>query len=99
MAIRTRQHWSILVGLGGKGMVPGRPKDNWGIGYYYDGISHYIKDALAPAVTLRNEQGVELFYNFALTPWFVLGADLQVIKPGLASSTAVVPGLRAVIRF
>ncbi len=92
-------HWSILIGLGGKGMVPGRPKDNWGIGYYYDGISHYIKDALAPAVMLRNEQGVELFYNFALTPWFVLGADLQAIRPGLASSTAVVPGLRAVISF
>jgi porin len=91
--------WSLLVGLGGKGMVPGRPMDNWGIGYYYDGMSKYLKDALAPAVTLRNEQGVELFYNFALTPWFVLGADLQFIKPGLASTTAVVPGLRAVIRF
>ena len=42
---------------------------------------------------------MELFYNFALTPWFTLGADLQMIKPGLASSTAVFPGLRAVIRF
>ncbi|MGA8034257.1 MAG: carbohydrate porin, partial [Casimicrobiaceae bacterium] len=92
-------YWSLLVGFGGKGMVPGRPKDNWGIGYYYDGMSQYLKDALAPAVTLTNEQGVELFYNFALAPWFVLGADLQLIKPGLASTTAVVPGLRAVIRF
>ncbi len=50
-------HWSILIGLGGKGMVPGRPKDNWGIGYYYDGISHYIKDALAPAVIAQERTG------------------------------------------
>jgi porin len=92
-------HWSFLIGVGGKGLIAGRPQDNWGIGYYYDRFSKYLKDALAPGVTLRNEQGLEIFYNFALTPWFVLGADLQVIKPGLASTTAVVPGLRAVIRF
>ena len=46
---------------------PGRPgrqgdgsraaEDNWGIGYYYDGISHYLKDALAPAVTLHERAG------------------------------------------
>ena len=92
-------HWSALIGVGGKGLVPGRPADNWGIGYYYDGMSQYLKDALAPAVALRDEQGVELFYNFTLTPWFVLGADLQVIRPGVASGTAVIPGVRAVIRF
>ena len=42
-------HWSFLAGVGGKGLVPGRPKDNWGVGYYYDGFSQYLKDALAPA--------------------------------------------------
>ena len=78
---------------------PGRSRDNWGIGYYYDGFSQDLKDALAPAVTLRNEQGLELFYNFALTPWSVLGFDLQVIRPALASATAVIPGMRMVVRF
>jgi porin len=90
---------SFLAGLGGKGLVPGRSRDNWGIGYYYDNYSQDLKDALAPAVILRDEQGLELFYNFEITPWLVAGADLQVIKPGLADSTAVFPGLRAVIRF
>ncbi len=92
-------HWSFLVGVGGKGMVPGRPTDNWGIGYYYDGMSQYLKEALAPAMALTDEQGVEVFYNVALTPWFTLGADLQAIKPGLAGATAVVAGVRAVLRF
>ena len=44
-------------------------RDNWGIGYYYDGLSEYLKDALAPTVQLRDEQGLEIFYNLALTPW------------------------------
>jgi porin len=91
--------WSMLLGIGGRGLIPGRSRDNWGIGYYYDGLAQTLKDALAPAVTLRDEQGLEIFYNFALTPWAEIGADLQIIRPGLGSSTAVVPGLRAVVRF
>jgi porin len=90
---------TFLAGISGRGLIPGRSNDNWGIGYYYDGLAQHLKDALAPEVTLRNEQGLEFFYNFALTPWSEIGADLQIIRPGLASSTAVVPGLRAVIRF
>ena len=85
--------------IGGKGLVPGRSNDNWGIGYYYDSFSQDLKDALAPAVMLRNEQGLELFYNFALTPWSVLGFDLQIIRPALATATAVIPGMRMVLRF
>ncbi len=84
--------WSFLAGLGGKGLVPGRSQDNWGIGYYYDSYSQDLKDALAPAQVMRDEQGLELFYNFALTPWCVLGLDLQAIRPALASATAVLPG-------
>jgi porin len=92
-------YWSFLMGVGGKGLVPGRSRDNWGVGYYYDRFSQYLKDALAPAVTLSDEQGLELFYNYAITPSVDVGADLQVIRPGLADSTAVLPGLRVVIRL
>ena len=48
---------------------------------------------------MRDEQGWEMFYNLSLTPWLVLGAHVQVIKPGLASETAVFPGVHTVIRF
>ncbi len=95
-------------------MIPGRSRDNWGVGYYYLAPSPDLKDAytrlrrigselgLDPFTRLqriRDEQGLEIFYNFAVTPWLSLGADLQVIRAGLAGDTAVFPGIRAVIRF
>ena len=45
--------WSLLAGIGGKGLVPGRSNDNWGIGYYYDSFSQDLKNALAPAQAAR----------------------------------------------
>src|SRR5438034_8386384 len=32
----NRLYWSVLAGIGGTGLIPGRSRDNWGIGYYYD---------------------------------------------------------------
>jgi len=59
-----------------------------------------------PGATVRlrhaemlDEAGLEVFYDFQLTQWCHVGADLQVIRPGLGESTAVLPGLRAVIRL
>jgi porin len=95
----TRLYWSAHVGVGGVGLIPGRSRDNWGFGYYYDALSNDLKNALAPGMTIRDEQGWEIFYNFALTPWFILGVDLQIIRPSLANNTAVFSGLRNVIRF
>jgi porin len=94
----SRLYWSALVGIGGTGLIPGRDHDNWGIGYYYDAPSPDLKDSL-PLLTIRDEQGMEIFYNFAVTPFFTVGVDLQVINPSLGSETAVLPGLRSVIRF
>jgi porin len=95
----NKLYWMIFGGVGGTGLIPGRSLDNWGVGYYYAALSPHLKDSLAPTLRIRNEQGWEIFYNFALTPWLVLGADLQIIRPGLANQTAVFPGLRTVIRF
>ena len=86
--------WSMYLGIGGTGVIRSGSRDRWGAGYYYDGISTYVKDALP----ISDEQGLEVFYDFALTPWFSLGVDLQVIAPGLGSTTAVIPGVRAVLR-
>lgn len=95
----NRLYWSGHVGVGGTGLIPGRSRDNWGFGYYYTAPSSVLKDSLAPIQKIRNEQGVELFYNFRVTPWLTLGVDMQVIKPGLGKTTAVFPGLRMVTRF
>ena len=89
----------VFGGVGGTGLIPGRSLDNWGVGYYYAALSPYLKDSLAPIVTIGDEQGLEFFYDFAVTPWLTLGADLQIIRPGLADDTAFFSGLRTVIRF
>lgn len=95
----SRLYWSALVGIGGNGMIPGRSRDNWGIGYYYDAPSRDLQDSVSRRLTIRDEQGVEIFYNFAVTPWFTVGADLQIINPCLGEDTAIIPGLRCVTRF
>ena len=90
---------SARVGIGGTGLIPGRSRDNWGIGYYYDNPSPDLKESLSPLLTIRDEPGVEIFYNFAVTPWLTLGVDLQVINPSLGNDTVILPGLRSVARF
>jgi len=85
--------------VGGTGLIPGRSRDNWGVGFYYAAPSTDLKDSLESTTKIRNEYGSEIFYNFAVTPWLVLGADLQIIRPSLANETAVFFGLRNVIRF
>jgi porin len=95
----SRLYFSALFGIGGTGLIPGRSRDNWGIGYYYDGPSRDLQDSLEPVLKIRDEQGMEVFYNFAVTPWFTVGVDLQVINPSLGEDIAVLPGIRSVIRF
>lgn len=85
--------------MGGTGLIPKRSRDNWGASAYYDAPSTALKESLALLRKIKNEQGLEVFYNFAMTPWLNLGADLQVIHPSFGNSAAVFPGLRTVIRF
>ena len=49
---------------------------------------------------VRDERGVELFYNVGVTPWCHITTDLQVITPLLElADTSLVLGLRAKIDF
>ena len=86
------------IGLGGKGMIPGRDNDSFGVGYYYLAIS----DKLPRVIERRtqDEQGVELYYNVAVTPWLHITPDLQVIEPARENvDTTVVAGVRMKIDF
>lgn len=84
-------------GVGGKGLCANREDDSFGLGYYYMQFS----DALPGLLPRGNsEQGWEIFYNVAITPWFTIGADLQVVNSPLNGvENAVVGGLRSQIRF
>ena len=59
-----------------------------------------LSDNRLGLLTGDGEHGVEIFYNMAVTPWFELTADLQVVDgAGRFSDTAVIGGLRGRIVF
>lgn len=97
---RTNKSGLVLtLGLGGHGSRPGRPRDRWGVAYTQDGVSYKYREQAKP-FRLSNEKVLEAFYSFAVTPFVMLTADLQVIRPMLqGSDTVVLPGIRLVVDF
>ena len=72
---------SLVAGLGGKALFFGRHQDSFGVGYFYYNLSDVLENSFNPIVSIENESGLELYYNYSLTPWLYLGADLQYINP------------------
>jgi porin len=92
--------WSFVGGITGEGMLDNRPYDSFGIGFYSYSWSRALEETLDPLLPLDDEKGLEIYYNFALTPWFILTADLQVIDPGKADfATETVAALRGKVSF
>jgi porin len=51
-------------------------------------------------VPSSNEQGFELYYNAAISRWFILTADIQAVDPAqFEARSAFLFGLRAKIDF
>jgi porin len=94
-------HWSGNVALQADGVFPCRAQDSMGVGYFYNSLSDHFIDFVSPLASLPQEaQGVELYYNAAITPWFHVTADLQIVESAnTANDTSVMPGLRAKITF
>jgi len=75
-------HYFYSIGVGSKGIIPGRALDEFGVGYYYIDVSNpKFTGPLADRDFLRDEYGVEAYYNFAITPWMKLTPDIQIIRP------------------
>ena len=88
--------WFVSVGVGGKGVIPGREEDSFGLGYFIVGAS----DKFPGLADLDHGQGFEIYYDIAATSWLNLTPDLQVIDSALPRiDTAVVLGLRTKIEF
>jgi porin len=100
------------VGIGGKGMIPGRRRDSFGLGWaqteFSDNFVPFLRQQLD--IGLDHEDAVELYYNAVVTPWLNATLDLQIIEPGLTKmldssgnlrevDTTVVAGVRLYIRF
>ncbi|HTI50506.1 MAG TPA: carbohydrate porin [Planctomycetaceae bacterium] len=89
--------WFANLSLVGTSPIRSRENDTIGIGYYHLGVSNL------PILTLHGfgaEDGVELFYNAAITPWFHVTPDLQILDPAQShTATAVLVGIRARLSF
>jgi carbohydrate-selective porin OprB len=54
-----------------------------------------LRDRVIIGDRVTNEVGIEAYYNFAITLWLQVSADVQWIAPGIQSSDdAVVLGTR-----
>ena len=85
------------IGIGGKGSIPKRDNDTFGIGYYHLNMSDDL-----PGLR-HSEQGIEIYYNIEVTPWLHISPDLQVVvDPGAGfgdRDVAIVYGMRAQMSF
>ena len=92
---------SIIAGIGGTGMFRRRELDSFGVGYFYYNLSDELEKAISSGdEQYRDEQGAEVYYSFAVTPWFFVTGDLEYIAPPRNSvENAFIAGLRANIRF
>lgn len=105
---------SYSLGLVGKGVVPNRPHDDFGIGWaranYSDNFLRELR-ALPVNLGLDSEDVIELYYNVAVTPWLSVSPSLQIISPALNKTfdaasqaykdidTTYIAGVRFGIRF
>jgi len=93
--------WFLSFGLGGNSPLESRPADTFGIGWYYAGTSSQIGTIMTATLgPISNGQGVELFYNYELTPAIRLTPDLQVLVPARETvDPSLIVGLRAQVIF
>jgi porin len=74
-------HYFYSLGIGGKGMIPGRGRDRFGLGFYYIDVKNPdLQGVFRDRKLLRDEYGFEGFYNIAITPWLLLTPDIQVVR-------------------
>lgn len=104
--------YSFSLGLVGKGVVPGRLHDDFGIGWarteFSDDFVPYLRSTYG--LGLDHEDAVELYYNAAVTPWLSVSPSFQIISPALDRAldssgnlkdldTTYIAGVRVGIRF
>jgi porin len=91
---------SFVGGIAGHAVVPGRPLDYFGVGYFYYDFSDELQDAAVPVGSFKDEQGIEAYYTFVPAPWLRLSANLQRVDPANGAKPAVwLGGVRARVEF
>jgi len=89
---------TISGGIGGRGLIPGRDDDTYGVGL---GYSDFDTTPLLAAAGFDDDAWVfEAFYNFDLGHGLSLTANIQVLDPFLSTiGTTTIVGGRLNVRF
>lgn len=83
-------------GMQYRGFIPGRDRDDLGIGAAYGDISDNS------SLSANYESAVEIYYNVQVTPWLEITPDIQWISNAGGEESggdAVVTGLRLQLKF
>ncbi|EAQ42445.1 carbohydrate porin [Polaribacter sp. MED152] len=91
--------FGALMGIGGNSFFKSRSEDKWGLGIYYYSFSKPVDEfSEANGIPLRNETGIEMFYEFQINKWLSLGGNTQYIVPLVKNNeNAIFLGLRSSI--
>jgi porin len=90
--------WSLSGGIGGRGIIPSRDNDMFGIGYYYTSLQSTRLTGFAGVQD--HVDGFEAFYNIAITPAAQLTFDMQMVDSAASSiDTAFILGMRLGLVF
>jgi porin len=86
------------IGVGGRGVIPGRDQDLFGMGYFYTETEP--GNTITDIGIADNTQGFEVFYNLFLTPAAKLSFDVQWLEADVPNiDNAVVVGGRLQLIF
>ena len=93
--------WFLSFGVGGHSPIRSRHADSFGVGWYYFDTSNDLEATFAPLVgSLQAGQGVELYYDIAVTKWCHVTPDMQVLtSPQENLDTSLVVGVRTNLSF
>lgn len=91
--------FGAILGLGGNSFIKTRSEDKWGLGIYHYSLSNPIDEFAANnGFQLRNETGIEFYYQSWINNWFSIGCNSQFIIPMVKNNeSAIFLGLRSCI--
>ena len=103
--------YTVTVGIRGTSPLGYNGEKNWGLGFYYNGLSSGLENSIRPLVELKNEYAPMAYFDWRPNRWFSIGADAQLVSPAVSSihdpesgtttknGTVLILGLRAVFSY
>jgi len=90
--------FTVAGGFSGRGMIPGRGDDTYGLGYFYNDLQDLRALPILPLGS--STQGLEAYYNLAIARSIALTFDFQWARSAIRNiADAIIVGARLNIRF